>query len=175
MTDTTAYEPRCHICRRPDRDAVDEAIISGGLSFQQLAERFGVSRDTLRRHKRAHMPAALLAVAAERERSGITRAADRAEALYQAAQRVLAAAEAKGQNSLSLQAVRELRGVVELLARLSGELDERPQVAVVNVQEAPEWLAVRAAIMGALVPFPEAAAAVAAALSGEGVRRGIAG
>jgi hypothetical protein len=39
---------------------------------------------------------------------------------------VLKAAEEGGRLHLSLGAIRELRGIVELLARITGELDERP-------------------------------------------------
>ncbi len=52
--------------------------------------------------------------------------------------------------------------IVELTAKLVGELDERPQV---NVLLAPEWLAVRAALLAALRPYPEARVAVAARLA----------
>ncbi len=40
----------------------------------------------------------------------------------------------------------------------SGELDDRPQV---NVLVAPEWLAVRSAVLAALAPYPAARVAVA--------------
>src|SRR3954453_21307670 len=54
--------------------------------------------------------------------------------------------------------VRETRGCLELLAKLLGELDERPQV---NLLLAPEWRTVRGALLAALAGFPEARAAVA--------------
>jgi hypothetical protein len=57
---------------------------------------------------------------------------------------------------------------VELLAKLSGELDERPQVNILNVAASPEWLATQAAMLQALAPFPEARLAVAGALQDMG-------
>jgi len=78
---------------------------------------------------------------------------------------VLASAEAEGKAALSLAAIRELRGLVELLAKITGELDDRPQVQIVNVTTSPEWLQVRGALMGALRPYPDAARAVAGSLA----------
>jgi hypothetical protein len=94
------------------------------------------------------------------------RAVDRAEHLYAKAEAILSAAQADGNAGLSLSALRELRGIVELLAKLSGELDERPTVQVLNVSTSPEWGELRGLILGALRPFPEAAQAVAGAIEG---------
>jgi hypothetical protein len=65
---------------------------------------------------------------------------------------------------MSLAAIRELRGLVELIARLTGELDDRP-VATVNIVASAEWIEVRTALYEALRPYPEAAAAVVGALA----------
>lgn len=62
---------------------------------------------------------------------------------------------------LVLKTAQQLTGQTQLLAKLLGQLDERPQV---NVLMAPEWLQVRAALLTALVPYAEARQAVAAAL-----------
>jgi len=62
---------------------------------------------------------------------------------------------------LVLKTAQQVTGQTQLLAKLLGQLDERPQV---NVLMAPEWLQVRAALLTALAPHPEARQAVAAAL-----------
>ncbi len=62
---------------------------------------------------------------------------------------------------LVLKTAQQLTGQTQLLAKLLGQLDERPQV---NVLMAPEWLQVRAALLTALAPHPEARRAVTAAL-----------
>jgi hypothetical protein len=62
---------------------------------------------------------------------------------------------------LVLKTADRLRAQTELLAKLLGELDERPQVTLVT---APEWLQLRAALLDALRPHPEARSAVAARL-----------
>lgn len=57
---------------------------------------------------------------------------------------------------LILQTVAELRPMIELLAKLVGELDERP----VNVVMLPEWVTLRSALLDALAGYPEARTAV---------------
>jgi hypothetical protein len=52
---------------------------------------------------------------------------------------------------------RQLKSQTELLAKLIGQLDERPQI---NFLVIPEWQALRAEIVKALRPYPEAKAAV---------------
>lgn len=156
-------EPRCKVCGHPDRPEIDREL-AGGLSNQGAAEKWGLSKDSVRRHRQAHLSAALKAVATRRETQGVVKAADRAEELYSKAYGILEAAEQEKQGALALSAIKELRATVELLAKLSGELDERPQVNVLNVSSSPEWLGIQTAMLGALAPFPDARVAVAAAL-----------
>ncbi len=77
---------------------------------------------------------------------------------------ILDKAEAAGDLRTALGAVREARGNVELLAKLLGELDERP----VNVLISSEWLELRAVVVGALEPHPDARESVLRALEGTG-------
>lgn len=62
---------------------------------------------------------------------------------------------------LILKSYDRLQGQLELIAKLIGQLDERP---VVNLLIAPEWLSVRRVLVETLQPYPEAKAAVAARL-----------
>ncbi len=62
---------------------------------------------------------------------------------------------------LVLKTAQQLTGQTQLLAKLLGQLDERPQV---NVLMAPEWLQVRSALLTALASHPEARRAVTTAL-----------
>jgi len=75
---------------------------------------------------------------------------------------ILTKAETANDWRISLSAIREAKNLVELLARLMGELDDRPQI---NVLISPEWAEVRAVMLQALAPYPEARQALAAALS----------
>lgn len=153
----------CTICNHPQRGLIEQDMTTG-MPNTKTAAKWGLSKDAVRRHKGTHLSAALKTVISRRDTAGAASALDRLEGLHARAERVLSAAEAEGQASLSLAAIKELRGIVELLAKLTGELDERPTVQVLNVSTSPEWLATRERMVRALQPFPEAAQAVALAL-----------
>jgi hypothetical protein len=55
---------------------------------------------------------------------------------------------------------------LETIAKITGELNERPVVNVLNVAASPEWIELRSRILAALEPHPDARLAVAAALTG---------
>ena len=63
-----------------------------------------------------------------------------------------------GDYRTALSGVGQARACLELLLEVEGRVDRRPTV---NLLVAPEWLAVRAALLAALAPYPEALAAVA--------------
>ena len=153
--------PSCTVCSHPDRQAIDEALVLG-TSQRQLAATFSLSKDAVRRHHAAHLSPALRKVAETRQTGGAAKAVDELAELRERARRLLDAAEAKGDLRNAGALIGQLRGIVELLAKLTGELDERPQIAVINLATSTEWLALRSALLGALDPFPEARNAVAA-------------
>jgi transposase-like protein len=153
----------CTICSREDRDAIEQRLVSGER-VRAVAREFGVGRDALMRHHAGHLPSDLVGLREAGERIATARAADRLEDLYRRANGVLEAAEAEGRHPIALQAVRELRGIVELLARLSGELESRPDV-VVNITASSEWIELQTTILVALEPFPDARQALAAAIA----------
>jgi hypothetical protein len=154
----------------PDHDAIDELIV-GGTSYREITKRFGVSISALSRHRQDHLSPALKAVLVARDATATEGLADRVERLYMRAEGILNAAEADGRGSLGISAIRELRSLCELLGRLSGELDERPTLQVVNIQASPDWIALRTAILTTLDGYPDARAAVLEALSASSGRR----
>ncbi len=151
-------EPRGTVAKHPQRDEI-EAALAAGMSDRKTAERFGLSKDAVRRH-RLTMGARLERMIAAGKAEGAQSAQARVELLYQRANGLLDKAEAADKAAVSVALLRELRGLVELLAKLTGELDERPTFQVALVAS-PEWEATRAAMLQALTPFPDAALAVA--------------
>lgn len=152
----------CVTCAHAEREEIDRALVSGE-SQRSVAARFGLSKDTVRRHAAAHLSAALIELRAGRLEEDTRSALERAEGLFSRAERLLTAAEVDGKPSAALAAVRELRALVELLAKLRGELDERP-VTVVNLAASEELRELQGVILAALGPHPEARQAVAGAL-----------
>jgi hypothetical protein len=132
-----------------------------GESFRYVSERYGTSTTALFRHKREHVPAHLSQAQAAQEVAQADDLLGQVRSLQTRALAILDRAEEAGDLRSALGAIREARGNLELLAKLLGELDERPQVSVLVM---PEWLALRAAILAALAPYADARAAVAATL-----------
>ncbi len=153
----------CKACAHPERDLMDECLVSG-MSNREAGRRFGITKDSVARHRANHVSSALQATVVEQTTQAAQSALARLEDLFSRVHRVLATAERDGKHSLVLQAAREMRQTAEVLAKITGELDERKQVQVLNVTADPGWLAARAAMQEALAPYPDAARAVSARL-----------
>lgn len=136
---------RCAACQSDKQTEIDEALVRG-VSLRSLARRYDISRNALAAHKRNHVSPALAVIRQERITTEGAATIDRLEVLFQEAQAILAAARKSNNAALGLAAIRELRGVIELTARITGELDERPQVTV-NLQQSAEWIQVQAVVV----------------------------
>lgn len=141
---------KCACCAHADRDAIDLAI-AGGQSQRATAEKYGVSRGSLARHAKLHIPATVKKAAEQAE-------ADRGEDLYRevsalhaktlgilddalaASENAPAWARRKAQPELALRAIREARANLELMARLQGDLDDGAAVTVV-IEYEDDWRA----------------------------------
>jgi hypothetical protein len=150
---------RCTICGHQAIAAIDRALIAG-RPIRGIARTFGVSEDALGRHC-THLPKALIKAHDVAETIRADELLAEATALQTIAWQLLLAAEAQEDPRTALMAAREIRGCLDLLARLLGALRDQPTVTLIA---APEWLAVRGAILQALGPYPEARTAVAGQL-----------
>lgn len=159
----------CSVCDLTEREAIDRALVEGE-SLRNVAKQFAISPWAAFRHKREHLPGALVkAHAAEEAVQGAAHGDDllaRLEALTRDVQRIKASAEQAQDLRTALMAVRELTRILELLAEMRQELDRRP---VVNLHLSGEWAAVRAVVVGALGAYPEARIAVVEALKLKGL------
>lgn len=150
----------CSACIHPDRAEIDAALVERSASYRTIADRFGLSETSLKRHK-AHLPAHL---STAHEAEAVASADDllrQLRALQRKALDLLEKAEREGDLRTALSGVREARACLELLLEISGELDRR---SVVNIAISPQWIELRTVIVAALVPFPEARLAVADAI-----------
>jgi hypothetical protein len=155
---------RCTVCDHLERHGVDETLITGA-PYRNVAKRFRLSESAVYRHKSEHLPAHLLKA---REVEEVARADDLLEQvrnLQAHALDILERAEKTGDLRTALAAISQARGNLELLGKLAGELDERPMV---NLNVSPQWLELRAVIVGALEAHPAAHRAVLRALEGVG-------
>jgi hypothetical protein len=158
----------CSICKHPAASDLDAGIVAG-VPYRQLVKRYvpAVSISALSRHRKDHLSPSIVALAGETgtgtgpERGSLV---EQLRAIQDRVMRVLERAESEGKISGFLAGAREIRALLELQARLTGELDERPVTQVVNLMASPEWMSVQTTILRALMPYPEARIAVADAL-----------
>ncbi len=150
----------CTVCVHKDREAIDQALVSG-QSARALAALYRVSDDAITRHNAAHLPHALTKAQAARDVAQADSLLSEMQRLQKITLGILGRAVSADDLRTALVAIREARGNLELLAKITGELDER---AVVNLVVSPEWAQVRHTLLVALAPYPEARVAVAARL-----------
>jgi hypothetical protein len=155
---------RCTVCDHPQRHSIGEALVDGA-PYRSVAKRYGLSESSVYRHKAEHLPAQLLKAKEVEEAARADDLLEQVRDLQAHVLDILERAEKAGDLRTALAAISQARGNLELLGKLAGELDERP---VVNLNVSPEWLELRAVIVGALEPYSEARGAVLRAIEGSG-------
>jgi hypothetical protein len=157
---------RCTVCEHHEREAIDRALV-GETSNLSVSALFGVSESALRRHRGNHLPAKLAKAHEAEEVAHADGLLADVRSLQARTLAVLEAAELSHEHRTALAAIREARSNLELLAKLLGELDERPGVAV-NLNVSAEWVQLRTVIVGALEPYSDARESVLRAIEGGG-------
>ena len=111
----------------------------------------------LHRHKQQHLPTALTKAQDAQEIAAADNLMDKIAGLDAKAADIYQKAITAHNLTAAIGAVRELRGVTELYAKITGEL----QAATVNnIIVAPEWVSLRNVLLAALEPYPAARQAV---------------
>jgi signal transduction histidine kinase len=154
----------CTVCTHDENHAINVALVHRE-PYRSIAKRFGVSAAAVQRHSQDHIPQLLVKASEAREAADADELLAQVQDLQARTLAILDAAETSHEHRTGLSAIREARGNLELLAKLLGELDERPQV---NVLVNPQWLELRAVVVNALGPHPQAREAVLRALEGRG-------
>jgi hypothetical protein len=156
---------RCTVCAHPELEIINRALV-GREPYRSVANRYeSLSQAAVQRHQENHLPATLAKAREAEEVAHADDLLDQVRGLQARTLAILEAAEETSQHRTALSAIREARSNLELLVKLLGELDDRPQV---NILVSPEWLELRAVIVGALEPHPQARGAILRALEGVG-------
>jgi hypothetical protein len=167
----------CTICKHSQKDDIDTALIGNG-TFRYISEKYNVSTGALQRHKKEHLIHRLAEVqkakdvalnkfaekAAHEAREEIDHSGDMLTQIQDLGKRALSLlnqAEESGDLRTALAGIKEARGCIELLAKIEGRLDDRPQV---NINLSSQWIKLRATIINVLQPYPAARQAVIDAL-----------
>ncbi|MEO5328096.1 MAG: hypothetical protein H7829_07605 [Magnetococcus sp. THC-1_WYH] len=150
----------CSVCAHKRRADIDQALVAGE-TFRALSRQYTLSKDALRRHKQEHLPKAMAEAQKAVDVAYGDNLLDYLGTLRKEAHEIKNKAEKKGNFTAALGGIRELVRIVELLAKMRGELQEAPSV---NLFVSAEWTNIQAIIVKALAPYPEARQAVVQAL-----------
>ena len=124
---------RCSICRSPDVFAIS-GMLAAGVKQKEIAKKYPYSQQVISRHLRLHMRQQLLA------HDTVAPVLTQIRKLNTQTLGILADAEDKGDPNIALQAIRESRHNLELIAKLTGQLkspepNETTRVEIVYVDK----------------------------------------
>jgi hypothetical protein len=158
---TNGYDPRCKSCNDPNHEEYDKDYFSGKINKSEYARLVGCSIPSVTRHIENHVPKDLVVAT---EARAVTKADDLLSQIsyYETeARRYKEMAEADGNVDLALKAVDRALKCVEIYAKVRGIINDQPQV---NILVNPQWIELKAVIVAALRPYPDALEAVRDAL-----------
>jgi hypothetical protein len=166
------YGRRCTCCQHRERAGIDLAL-ARGVSVRALASRYKLGRDAIYRHQKNHLPpqlrASLIAgpdLSIDLDKLRETESQSLLANLIALRGRLLNAlniGEEHGDANMVSRVAGQLHRNLELTGKLLGDLSSGHS-SVTNILIAPQYVTMRIELVRALVPFPEAAKAVAAIL-----------
>ncbi len=148
---------KCATCAHAQLVAIDADLVAG-VPYRQLAKRYGISTRSLLRHKNAHLGKEVVALPSTHltEASSALSALTRVETLYAGLAALWDVAAADLQSGAMLAIAREIRANIELLAKLTGELNEKPQHLTLNLLANDQFFEVVKVILESWEDHPEA-------------------
>lgn len=118
----------CGVCLHPNRESIDNAMVVS-RPLRTIAGQFGISKSALSRH-RGHIAAAIVKAKESAEAAQAETLLERLESLIADCKSIALKASRARQWTSAVSALREVRGCVELLGKLSGELQQAPNVNI---------------------------------------------
>lgn len=125
---------KCNVCNHPETAKLNVALIAGTSTLREIEKSFsGISKSSLDRHKRTCLPS--IAAAALQSNSSID--ADdypsepetvdgRAREMASVGRQAILLALKRKDTRTAFAGMRELRGFLELMGKISGELSPQP-------------------------------------------------
>ncbi len=150
----------CSICTHDEAHAINVALVQRD-PYRSIAKHYGLSQASLSRHAQDHIPKLLARAKDAVEVADADSLLDCVEGLYKRTEAILEAAETAREWGTALQAIRECRGNLELLGRVTKELQDAPTV---NLYLSPQWVELRTVLINALEVHPDARGSVLRAL-----------
>src|SRR5919197_5077121 len=128
----------CKCCSQPRRAELDRELVANQRPYRAIAHDFAVSRDSVFRHQRDHLPKLLVQAEGAKEIAQADDLLAQLKGLNAKARELAAKAEGAGDYRTALMAIRELARLLELAAKLTGQLDERAQHNELHVHLPPD-------------------------------------
>ena len=129
----------CKICQRTDVEELD-SMLRAGQSCRQIALRRDINPRVLLQHFKRHRNGLNVKLRRAKASHAVAKALSdkvsvlaESHALLERVRRVLAHAEADGSHRLTLEAVREAKGLLDTIGRANGELSPQGNAVVVQV------------------------------------------
>jgi hypothetical protein len=144
---------KCGICAHEKREEIDKALLNGD-TLRNIAQKHGVSLDMVNRHKKNHVAKRLAKAAEAKDVAAGGTLLDQLDGLKVRAASILDKAEDAGTLHTAISAIREMRGIVETYARISGELQETK--VQINIIQHPLWKWAYQTFMKTLRNYPGA-------------------
>jgi len=152
----------CLVCMHKDRAKIEQRLLAGA-TYRSLEREYGISRNVFSKHKREHIIDALVTASDKkkevRELTNAQSLIDQVSELKDKAFSILEKTEEAGSHTVSLMAIKEIRSIVELMAKISGEIQTG-----ITIVLSPEWIELRGVIITALLPHMVAREAVLKAI-----------
>ena len=153
----------CKICTHAKHSEINDVLMRGEESLSALARRFGVSQDSLSRHRANHLVKAAVPFPEPQDVKRDGDLVEQVQDLQRKTLEILKQAEQVGNQRTMLLAVEQSRRNLELQAKLLGELKSGKTV---NILVLPEWLELKGKLMRTLQRYPAALEAVYEAIEG---------
>ena len=157
----------CTVCTHPHVRKIDEMLVLRSNTQQQIADRFGLHYDAIRRHLSNHVAEekrreiVLAHAVADKQSVADALNSERIEVdtglrrIVREIDALLQRAKSNGDDPMALMSLREMRATLMDLAKLHGNLKQELTVQV-NLNESPQFLTLREMILRVLERHPDA-------------------
>jgi len=153
---------QCKVCNHPDREEFERKIASKELSMSKIAVEIGCNKSSISRHMRHCFPKKVATwVTPEATKEETLNVVNELVRSHKNLLELYEEARAIGNIDAAIRALGEERRHLELVAKLTGQLNESPQI---NLLMNPEFMKLKQIIVKQLAPFPEARLALSDAL-----------
>jgi hypothetical protein len=115
---------RCTVCTHKKREEIDHFLVGDAESLRKLAKQYHLSTTSLHRHKTKHLPAVLAEGKAAQEVGFANDLLSKLDLLEEEAHSIKRSARRAKNLNVAISAIREIRGIIETYAKISGQLKE---------------------------------------------------